>query len=64
MELTSNHRMKSSTMHTVPYKRARIALCTGGMSAVLASICCIGLFLLVTLGFSSAKILYLLTLAD
>ena len=64
MELTTNHKMTSSTTHPLPYRNARIALCTGGASAVLASICCIGPFLLVTLGFSSAKILYLLTLAD
>jgi mercuric ion transport protein len=63
MELTANHKMTSST-HPLQYRNARIALCTGGASAVLASICCIGPFLLVTLGFSSAKILYLLTLAD
>ena len=64
MELTTNHKTTNSNTHPLPYKHARIALCTGGASAVLASICCIGPFLLVTLGFSSAKILYLLTLAD
>jgi mercuric ion transport protein len=64
MELTTNHKMTSSTTHPLQYRNARIALCAGGTSAVLASICCIGPFLLVTLGFSSAKILYLLTLAD
>ncbi len=64
MELTTNHKMTSSTTHPLQYRNARIALCAGGASAVLASICCIGPFLLVTLGFSSAKILYLLTLAD
>ena len=64
MDLTASHKITNSTMHPLPYKHARIALCTGGASTVLASICCIGPFLLVTLGFSSAKILYLLTLAD
>lgn len=64
MDLTTNHKMTSSTTHTLPYKNARITLNTGGAFAILASICCLGPFLLVTLGFSSAKILYLLTLAD
>ena len=64
MDLTTNHEMISSTTHTPSYKNARIALNTGGASAVLASICCLGTFLLITLGFSSAKILYLLTFAD
>jgi mercuric ion transport protein len=48
----------------LPFKSTRIALSIGGMTAVLASICCLGPFLLVTLGLSSAWILYLLTLAD
>ena len=64
MDLTVSHKTTNSNTHPLPYRNARIALCTGGASAVLASICCIGPFLLVTLGFSSAKILYLLTLAD
>ena len=64
MDLTVSHKTTNSNTHPLPYRNARIALCTGGASAVLASICCIGPFLLVTRGFSSAKILYLLTLAD
>jgi len=47
-----------------PFKSTRIALSIGGMTAILASICCLGPFLLVTLGFSSAWILYLLTLTE
>jgi len=39
-------------------------LCIGGVSAVLASICCLGPFLLFTIGLSSALILYLITLAE
>lgn len=64
MDLTANHKMISSTKHILPYQNARIALCIGGVSAVIASICCLGAFLLDTLGFSSTKILYFLTLAD
>jgi mercuric ion transport protein len=43
---------------------ARFALYTGGISAILASTCCLGPFLLVTLGLSNAWILYLITVAD
>ncbi len=64
MNLTADHEMASSTTHILPYKNARTALNIGSASAVLASICCLGTFLLVTIGYSSAKILYLLTLAD
>ena len=48
----------------LPIKSTRIALSIGGMTAILASICCLGPFLLVTLGLSSAWILYLITLAE
>ena len=42
----------------------RVSLCIGGVAAVLASICCLGPFLLFTIGLSSALILYLITLAE
>ena len=42
----------------------RIPLYTGGMAAILASICCIGSFLFITLGVSSSTSLYLITLAE
>lgn len=64
MDLTADHKVINPTTHTPPYKKARIALNIGGASAVLASICCLGTFLMITLGFSSAKILYLLTFAE
>lgn len=43
---------------------ARFALYTGGTSAILASICCLGPFLLVTLSLSGAWTLYFITVAD
>ncbi len=64
MDLTAIDKRISFSTNPMPYKNARIALCAGGASSVLASICCLGPFLLVTLGFSSAKILYFMTLAD
>lgn len=36
--------------------RGRAALATGGLAAILASTCCLGLLILVTLGFSGAWI--------
>jgi mercuric ion transport protein len=64
MDLTANNKRISSSAYPLPYKNARVALCIGGVSAILASICCLGTFLLVKLGFSDGRILYLLTLAD
>ena len=64
MSLTANNNGISSSANPPPYKNARIALCIGGVSAIFATICCIGAVLLVKLGFSDSKILYLLTLAD
>ncbi len=58
------HGNECTFVYMSPFKSTRIALSIGGMTAVLASICCLGPFLLVTLGFSSAWILYLLTLAE
>lgn len=43
---------------------ARISLYTGGIASILASVCCIGPFLLIILGFSSSTILYLITLTE
>jgi len=42
----------------------RVSLCIGGVAAILASICCLGPFLLITIGLSSAGVLYLMTLAE
>jgi mercuric ion transport protein len=57
--------MSDSTKHTPPpHRNARLALYTGGTSAILASICCLGPFLLVTLSLSGAWTLYLITVAD
>lgn len=47
-----------------PLNRARVPLYFGGISAILASICCLGPFLFITIGLSSAWILYLITLAE
>lgn len=62
--------MSSTVIRILPLDRnprlsyARFALYTGGISAILASVCCLGPFLLVTLSFSNTWILYLITLAD
>lgn len=64
MELAENSKMKSDAAHPLLYKKARIGLSIGGVSAILASVCCLGTFLLTTLKFSNAGILYLMTLAD
>ena len=64
MNLTTIDKRISFSTYPMPYKDARIALCIGGVSAALASICCLGTFLLVKLSFSDSRILYLLTLAD
>ena len=42
----------------------RLALYTGGVAAILASICCLGPFLLFTIGLSSATVLYFITAAE
>jgi len=42
----------------------RVPLYTGGVAAILASICCIGSFLFIAIGLSSSKSLYLITLAE
>jgi len=42
----------------------RIPLYTGGVAAILASICCIGSFLFITIGLSGSTSLYLITLAE
>lgn len=44
--------------------RVRVPLYTGGTTAVLASVCCIGPFFLVVPGISSSTILYLITPAE
>lgn len=57
--------MLSSVAHHPPqFKNTRIALYTGAAAAILASSCHHISFLLSTFGLSSAKILYLVTLAD
>lgn len=42
----------------------RLSLYTGGVAAILASICCLGPFLLVTVGLSNATVLYFITAAE
>ena len=42
----------------------RSSLYTGGIAAILASICCLGPFLLVTVGLSNATVLYFITAAE
>ncbi len=42
----------------------RIPLYTGGVAAILSSICCIGSFLFLTIGLSGSTSLYLITLAE
>ena len=42
----------------------RFSLYTGGIAAILASICCLGPFLLVTVGLGSATVLYFITAAE
>jgi len=42
----------------------RVSLCIGGVATVLASICCLGPFLLITIGLSSSWILFLITLSE
>lgn len=58
------------TNHSLPpykdsfFSFARLALYTGGISAILASTCHHISFLLVNFGFSNSKIIYIVTLAD
>lgn len=47
-----------------PSNSARIALYIGGTAAILASICHPSSFLLIALGLSDARILYIITLAE
>jgi hypothetical protein len=56
--------LESIAHHPPMYKNARTALYTGATSAILASTCHHISYLLVTLGFSDSKILYIVTLAD
>ena len=42
----------------------RLSLYTGGIAAIFASTCCLGPFLLVTAGLSSATTLYFITAAE
>lgn len=51
MPSTSNQKMRMSQPQT-----GRVALFAGGLSALLASTCCLGPLVLVTLGFSGAWI--------
>ena len=64
MELTGNKKIFNDVARPLLYKNARIGLSVGGVAAILASVCCLGSFFLVTLGISNAGILYLMTLAD
>lgn len=45
-------------------KSGRTALGVSAIAALLAPVCCLGPFLLITLGLSSAWILYLMSLAE
>jgi len=42
----------------------QFSLYTGGIAAILASICCLSSFLLVTVGLSNATVLYFITAAE
>jgi len=44
--------------------RTRVPLYTGGVAAILASICCLGPFLFIMIGLSGSTSLYLITLAE
>lgn len=54
----------TSEIDQPPSKRGHGALYAGGIAAILASTCHHIAFLLITLGLSNAKILYIVTLAD
>ncbi len=56
--------MITSGTNLPPSKSARVALYAGGIAAILASTCHHISFLLVTLGLSNTKIVYIVTLAD
>lgn len=61
--------LNSTNQASLPYKdsrfpSARFALYTGGISSILASTCHHISFLLVTLGISNSKILYIVSLTD
>ena len=54
----------TSEIDQPPSKRGHVALYAGGIAAILASTCHHISFLLVTLGLSNTKIVYIVTLAD
>ena len=56
--------MLSTIAHQPPSKNGHRALYAGGIAAILASTCHHISYLLLTFGLSSAKILYIVTLAD
>lgn len=47
-----------------PSNRARVSLYIGGIAAILASICHLSSFMLITLGLNKSNVLYVVTLAD
>ena len=53
-----------TTDNPSPLKSGRLSLRIAGVSAILASICCLGPFLFISIGLGSAWILYLLTLSE
>lgn len=53
-----------STDNPSPLKSGRASLRIGGVSAILASICCVGPYLFVAMGISSSLALYFITLAE
>ncbi len=53
-----------ATDNPSPSKSGRASLRIGGVSAILASICCVGPYLFVAMGISSSSVLYLITLAE
>lgn len=48
--------MQSQNSKLKPALQGRVALCTGGVAAILASTCCLGPLVLIFLGFSGAWI--------
>ncbi len=59
--------MKTTSLATgnpIPLKSGRASLRIAGVSAILASICCLVPFLFISIGLGSAWILYLLTLSE
>jgi mercuric ion transport protein len=58
------HAKEYIAVYISPFKSTRVALSIGGLATILASICCLGPFLFISIGLGSAWILYLLTLSE